>query len=109
MLLQPAGKQADTIARWERARSRGRTWFVWLNGVAMWGLPAALLTIAYKVFQEHGRLGVETLNAPFSQKLRVAIAISLVFFPALGHLLGQRLWVQGEANYERLKGRDQGP
>lgn len=95
--------RAESLARWERTRSRGRTWFVWLNGVAAWGIPAAMFTIAYKVFQEQGALSMATLAAPFSHKLRLAIAICLVVFPFMGHLLGQRLWDKAEADYARLK------
>jgi hypothetical protein len=102
MVLSTSGDRA-MLQRWERARSLGRTAFVWRYGVFAWGIPAAALTIAYKVFQEHGALSPEVLGAPFSQKLRIAIAISLVFFPALGHMLGQKLWQQGEAKYDQMR------
>lgn len=104
MVLQPAVTDRDeTLARWERERSRGRTSFVWRNGVLMWGLPAAALTIACKLFQERGALDAVALSAPFSYELRFAIALCLVFFPAMGHVLGQRLWTAGEERYDRLK------
>lgn len=104
MVLQRALADRDaSLARWERERSRGRTSFVWRNGVLTWGLPAAALTIAYKVFQELGALDAATLTARFSPELRIAIALCLVFFPALGHLLGQRLWIAGEERYDRMK------
>ena len=70
-----------------------------------WGLPAALLTIAYGVIKEHG-LAWRAVEAPFSFRLRVGIAVAVVLFPAVGHLLGRRLWDAGEARYRTMRGRD---
>ncbi|MFI5309931.1 MAG: hypothetical protein ACHQQ3_01760 [Gemmatimonadales bacterium] len=75
--------------RWERQRARGRRAFVWRYGVLGWGLPAALLTIAYAFIKEQGlRWSADAA----SSKLRLGIVIALVLFPALGHLFGARLW-----------------
>jgi hypothetical protein len=101
--LGASGDRASLMARWERERSRGRTAFIWRHGVAAWGLPAACLTIAYKVFQEVGTLGAGVIESEFSTHLRVAIAVCLVFFPAMGHMLGQKLWDAGEERYRRMK------
>ena len=83
---------------WEQRRAGGRVSFIWRYGVLGWGLPAALLTIAYAVIQEHG----VAWPGSFSTRLRVAIALAAVFFPTLGHLFGRRLWESGEARYQRL-------
>lgn len=63
-----------------------------------WGLPAALLTIAYGVIKEHG-LEWRAVGQPFSFRLRVGIVVAVVLFPAIGHLLGRWLWAAGEARY----------
>src|SRR5688500_6855456 len=52
---QRAAEQAArdaALRRWERLRANGRSAFVWRNGVVGWGLPAAVVTAAYKVIQE---------------------------------------------------------
>ena len=75
--------------RWEKQRARGRRAFVWRYGVLGWGLPAALLTIAYAFIKEQGfRWSPDAA----SSKLRLGIAITVVLFPALGHAVGSRLW-----------------
>ena len=88
----------DAMQRWEERRAGGRASFIWRYGVLGWGLPAALLTIAYAVIQEHGIMW----SVPFSTRLRIAIAVAVVFFPTLGHLFGRRLWESGEERYQRL-------
>lgn len=92
------GSRPEAILRWERNRARGRTNFVWRNGVMGWGLPAAVLTIAYKFVQEHGFV----LSSTLSHDLRIGIALALIVFPFCGYLLGGRLWDVGEANYHRM-------
>lgn len=94
----------ESLERWERLRSRGRTAFIWRYGVAMWGIPAAVITILYKIQQELG-LSLASLALPFPHKLRLAIGISMVFFPILGHVFGRQLWDRGEADYQRRGGK----
>ena len=75
--------------RWERQRAMGRRAFVWRYGVLGWGLPAALLTIAYAFIKEQGF----TWSADAaSAKLRAGMVITLVLFSVLGHVFGGRLW-----------------
>ncbi len=76
-------------SRWEKQRAMGRRAFVWRYGVLGWGLPAALLTIAYAFTKEQG---FSWSADAASSKLRLGIVITLVLFPALGHLFGGRLW-----------------
>jgi hypothetical protein len=85
--------------RWERMRAGGRSAFVWRSGVAGWGLPAALVTGAYKVIQEQG------LGWPpeLTDGLRTALVLIALVFPALGYVFGGWLWAQGEARYARLR------
>ncbi|MBI3790200.1 MAG: hypothetical protein HY275_04910 [Gemmatimonadetes bacterium] len=90
--------------RWAEVRAAGRASFIWRYGVLGWGLPAALLVIAYGVIQEHGLRWRAALAEPYSFKLRAGIAVAVVLFPAVGHLLGRRLWDAGEARYRA--GRD---
>jgi len=75
--------------RWERRRAGGRRAFIWRYGVVGWGLPAALLTIAYVFIREQGFSWSAGAASP---KLRAGIVITLVLFPVLGHVFGGRLW-----------------
>jgi hypothetical protein len=93
------------IARWERNRAKGRTDFIVRRGVLGWGLPAALLTILYKVIDEQGFSATPQLTSG----LRVAIIIALVVFPVCGWLFGRWLWRAGEARYTALVSRESEP
>jgi hypothetical protein len=99
--LAARGARPDTAdARWERQRAMGRRAFVWRYGVLGWGLPAALLTIAYAFIREQGF----TWSAGgASSRLRVGIVITLVLFPVIGHLFGGRLWDAREREREERR------
>lgn len=87
----------DEMRRWEEKRALGRRGFTVRYGIVGWGVPAALLTIAYAVFAEQGT----AVDAEaFSTRLRLGIAAALVVFPTLGHHFGGRLWTAGEDRYE---------
>ena len=92
------GARPESMQLWEQRRAGGRASFVWRYGVLGWGLPAALITVAYSVIKEHGL----AWEGPFTTKLRVGIALSMIVFPSIGHLLGRRMWESGEARYQRL-------
>lgn len=94
-----AEARAVELRRWERLRAQGRSHFMWRHGVAGWGIPAAILTMGYKLVEAHGL----TWSLPLSPSLRHAFALIAIAFPALGYLLGGWLWAQGEARYERLR------
>ena len=87
------------MRRWERLRANGRSAFVWRNGVVGWGLPAALVTAAYKIIQNQGLVWPTTLDG----ELRTPLILIALVFPALGYLFGGWLWTQGEAQYRRLR------
>lgn len=78
----------------------GRHAFVWRYGVLGWGFPAALLTIAYAFIKEQG---FSWSADAASSKLRFGIVITLVLFPALGHLFGARLWEAREREREERR------
>lgn len=94
----PAESRRDAMRVWEQRRAGGRASFVWRYGVLGWGLPAALITVAYAVIKEHGF----AISGPFTTKLRIGIALCMVVFPALGHLFGRRMWESGEERYKRM-------
>ncbi|MHB1224372.1 MAG: hypothetical protein ACYC2G_10070 [Gemmatimonadaceae bacterium] len=96
-----AAARSAEMHRWERLRSQGRSHFVWRHGVAGWGIPAAILTMAYKLFEARGLAW--SLSTPLSTDLRHAFALIAIAFPALGYLFGGWLWTQGEARYARLR------
>jgi hypothetical protein len=86
------------IARWEKHRAKGRTDFIVRRGVVGWGLPAAVLTIIYKVVKEQGFVATPQLT----QGLRTAIVLALIVFPLCGWIFGRWLWTTGEARYSAL-------
>src|SRR5687768_5737341 len=72
----------DAIVRWERNRAMGRSTFIWRRGVFGWGIPVALLTIAYQVVQEQGFVW----RLVMTQHLKTGIAIAMLVFPLCGYL-----------------------
>jgi hypothetical protein len=88
----------DAIVRWERNRAMGRSTFIWRRGVFGWGVPVALLTIAYQVFQEQGFVW----RLVMTQHLKTGIGVAMLVFPLCGYLFGRYLWTTGEENYERM-------
>jgi len=88
----------EQIARWERERAPGRTVFILRRGVLTWGVPAALLTIIYKVVQEQGFVHTPQLTA----SVRSATMIAIVVFPLCGWLFGRWMWDAGEARYRAM-------
>ena len=88
----------ESMQVWEQRRAGGRVSFIWRYGVLGWGLPAALITVAYAVIKEHGL----AWDGPFTTKLRVGIALAVIVFPAIGHLMGRRMWESGEERYKHL-------
>jgi hypothetical protein len=86
------------MAAWERNRAMGRSLFIWRRGVFGWGIPVALITIAYQIVQEQGFVR----RLVMTQQLRTGIAIAVLVFPLCGYLFGRWLWTTGEENYERM-------
>jgi hypothetical protein len=96
---QPHGPdEPDAVARWERNRAMGRSMFIWRRGVFGWGIPIALLTIAYQIVQEQGFVWQFVMT----QHLRTGIALAALVFPFCGYLFGRWLWTVGEENYARM-------
>ena len=93
------------MAAWERNRAMGRSLFIWRRGVFGWGIPVALVTIAYQVVQEQGFVW----RLVMTQHLRTGIAIAVLVFPLCGYLFGRWLWTTGEENYERMARGDAEP
>ena len=86
------------LARWERNRAMGRSTFIWRRGVFGWGIPVALVTIAYQVVQEQGFVW----RLVMTQHLKTGIGVAMLVFPLCGYLFGRYLWTTGEENYERM-------
>jgi hypothetical protein len=97
-----AESRPEALARWERNRAMGRSTFIWRRGVFGWGIPVALLTIAYQVVQEQGFVW----RLVMTQHLKTGIAVAMLVFPLCGYLFGRYLWTAGEENYERMTGRE---
>jgi hypothetical protein len=95
------------VARWERNRAMGRSSFIWRRGVFGWGIPVALVTIAYQVVQEQGFVW----RLVMTQHLKTGIGVAMLVFPLCGYLFGRWLWTTGEENYERMveRGGDRSP
>jgi hypothetical protein len=95
-----ADGRPEAIARWERNRAMGRSTFIWRRGVFGWGIPVALITIAYQVVQEQGFVW----RLVMTQHLKTGIGVAMLVFPLCGYLFGRYLWTTGEENYERMVG-----
>ena len=93
-----ADSRDEALARWERNRAMGRTTFIWRRGVFGWGIPVALVTIAYQVVQEQGFVW----RLVMTQHLKTGIAIAVLVFPLCGYLFARYLWTAGEENYQRM-------
>ena len=91
-------ERPDPITRWERNRAMGRSTFIWRRGVFGWGVPVALVTIAYQVVQEQGFVW----RLVMTQHLKTGIGVAMLVFPLCGYLFGRYLWTAGEENYERM-------
>ena len=76
----------------------GRSTFIWRRGVFGWGIPVALLTIAYQIVQEQGFVW----RLVITQHLKTGIAIAMLVFPLCGYLFARYLWTAGEENYQRM-------
>jgi hypothetical protein len=75
----------------------GRSTFIWRRGVFGWGIPVALVTIAYQVVQEQGFVW----RLVMTQHLKTGIGVAMLVFPLCGYLFGRYLWTTSEENYER--------
>ena len=76
------------FARWEKTRARGRTQFIWVNGVLMWGvLTGVLWSLAMPVMQ------------PEMSFLKL-LPLALAGFPAGGYLWGVLVWRAMEKKYQ---------
>lgn len=101
-----AGDAPAESQGWERQRAGGRTRFILRRGVLGWGIPAAFLTIFYKVIQEQGLVWTPRLT----DSLRTAVVVAIIVFPFGGWLFGRWLWDTGETRYEaRMRGDRPGP
>lgn len=95
---EKAAARAAQIERWEKLRALGRTDFILRRGVLGWGIPAAVITVLYKVVQEQGFV----LSPHLTDNLRTAIVVAVLLFPTVGGLLGRWLWSTGEARYQEM-------
>ena len=77
----------------------GRSTFIWRRGVFGWGIPVALMTIAYQVVQEQGFVW----RLVMTQHLKTGIGVAMLVFPLCGYLFGRYLWTTSEENYERVR------
>ncbi len=97
--LEPApDERPDALTRWERERAMGRSLFIWRRGVFGWGIPIALVTIAYQVVQEQGFVW----RLVMTQHLKTGIGVAMLVFPLCGYLFGRWLWTTSEENYARM-------
>jgi hypothetical protein len=68
-------------------RASGRKSFLWRYGVAGWGVPCTIVTVAYHALKEHGLV--------WSAVLGLFAACG-----AVGYLLAAWVWDECEAHYE---------
>src|SRR5262249_7265501 len=75
----PDAAHPDALARWTRLRSNGRAAFLWRYGVAGWGVPCGIVTVAYHAIKEHALV--------WSAVIGLFVACG-----AVGYLLAAWLW-----------------
>jgi hypothetical protein len=80
--------QRDYV-RWEKTRSKGRSRFVWLVGVTLWGITTGILWA----------LAMAWIDG--FDKLPILLALALFGFPIGGYFFGAWMWNKIEAEYRK--------
>ena len=75
--------------KWAKTRQMGRARFVWLIGVAGWGLPTGILWSIMMAFMQGW------------SKLPLYLVLAVIGFPIGGYFFGQRIWKKGEENFRQ--------
>jgi len=76
-------------ARWAATRAKGRTCFIWIYGVVLYGLAAA---VSWSI----------TMSALQGwDQIFIYLPIALVVFPIGGYFFGVWVWKKSEAEYEK--------
>jgi hypothetical protein len=77
------------LENWARIRQRGRTRYVWFNGVLCWGLSTGVLW------------AVTMAAVQGWQRLPLLLAIALIGFPLGGYFVGRCTWKLTEARFQQ--------
>ncbi|MCE9607316.1 MAG: hypothetical protein K8U03_20715 [Planctomycetia bacterium] len=79
--------------RWAATQAKGRSRFIWIFGVLMWGPITGLSwAVAMSAIQGWGLL-------------RTHIPIGLLLFPIGGYFFGAWIWKRNEAEYQKYIGQ----
>lgn len=87
---QQIEREAKWAERWEETRARGRWRFIWTRGVAGWGVPVGILTLAWRWWDAGTRPTVSTI-----------LVTVVVIVIAGGISFGAIVWRRAERNYQR--------
>lgn len=84
-----------SLARWEEARARGRSRFVWINGVLMFGGFMFLIMFLMKLLFDGTFFPEDGLEPA------VAIPVNLVVWALAGYAWGAWMWWIMDRSYTR--------
>lgn len=87
--------------KWEKVRAKGRTRFIWLNGVVGWGIPLAVTGPALTVLWRDAGFVIERF--PWGSFLRL-LPSSLIVASLGGYFYGVLMWEIAERMYRKEKG-----
>jgi hypothetical protein len=77
------------LDNWAEIRQKGRTRYVWLNGVLCWGLPTGVLwAVAMAAMEGWNRLPL-------------LLAFAIIGFPIGGFFFGWWNWKMAEGRYQQ--------
>jgi hypothetical protein len=77
------------LASWAKTRQKGRTRYIWLYGVAGWGLATGVFwAVAMAAWQGWDRLPL-------------LLPLALVAFPIGGFFFGRRMWNVFEEQFQQ--------
>lgn len=76
-------------AKWSVIRSKGKSRYIWLHGVVLWGWPTALLWTLF------------TCSLQGWDKISLYLPVALICFSIGGFVAGTWGWARHEHNYER--------
>lgn len=83
---------AKHAARWEKVRQKGRARFIWLYGVALWGVSMFVIT----------QLVDRAYKIQFSINSIIWL-IDLLIWLIAGYILGAFMWKNAEKQYAKFQ------
>ena len=90
LATQQIEREAKWAERWEEVRAFGRWRFIWIRGVAGWGVPVGILMLAWRWW--------DTGTRPALSSILITVVVITI---AGGIAFGAIIWRRAERNYQR--------